>query len=561
MGIYIINTSNSSFVNITTNNNLANGIDLNQGSNYTLKNVNAQNDSIGVYLLRSGGNLLDNVTSSFNTYGGLFITDLLSGSNTLTNLTSNSNGKYGIAIDYFSTNNILTDSKVENNSIYGIYLNSSNNTIYNNLFNNTVNYYNWSVMAPRNYFNTTLQSGTNILGSSYIGGNFWDNWSAPGTGFSAACTDSDKNGICDSSYTSNDNVSIDYLPLYRDNLAPNVSIIYPVAGTAYSSVGSVTVINYSASDNYNLSSCWYSLNGGTNSSPDPTCSNFTGLTASEGSNTWTVYSEDIFGNVNSSSVIFTTPVPVTTSTSSGGTAPASGGGGGAVTPTENTTIPNATVVVYTGTINNVTKGVASVVNISSNSSDVAFTQFGITSKEDVQSATVTISRTNIPVSTSDLQVAGAGVTYQSFEINTSGINDSQIENVSIDFKVNKSWVSDNNLNLSSVILYRNPGTGWTPLNTSYDHEDSKYYYFSSLSSGFSTYTIYASLTEASTSGDSSVGVLKNFFADITPTFFRQTSWGYIFYYILVVLIVGGIVFVAYNLYQKSKQKKNKVLNR
>jgi hypothetical protein len=64
--------------------------------------------------------------------------------------------------------------------------------------------------VDNNYLNITKTSGINIVGGSYIGGNFWATPS--GTGLSQTCTDPTKDGICDSNYTFNSG-NVDYLPL------------------------------------------------------------------------------------------------------------------------------------------------------------------------------------------------------------------------------------------------------------------------------------------------------------------------------------------------------------
>jgi hypothetical protein len=81
---------------------------------------------------------------------------------------------------------------------------------------------------------------------------------------------------------------------------PLVSLIYP-QNTSYSLVQSV--LNYSASDS-NLQSCWYSTNNG-QTNVSLTCGqNVTGLSNSQGSNTWRAYANDSAGNTNSSYVTF-----------------------------------------------------------------------------------------------------------------------------------------------------------------------------------------------------------------------------------------------------------------
>jgi hypothetical protein len=61
------------------------------------------------------------------------------------------------------------------------------------------------------------KSGTNIIGGSFLGGNFWGY--PNGTGFSQTCPDVNGDGICDKSYTL-DEKNIDYLPLANDNIPP-----------------------------------------------------------------------------------------------------------------------------------------------------------------------------------------------------------------------------------------------------------------------------------------------------------------------------------------------------
>jgi parallel beta-helix repeat protein len=64
-------------------------------------------------------------------------------------------------------------NKVNNSADYGIFLNkSSNNTIYNNYFNNTNNSYD----NCNNTWNITKTAGANIVGGPYLGGNYWSDY-------------------------------------------------------------------------------------------------------------------------------------------------------------------------------------------------------------------------------------------------------------------------------------------------------------------------------------------------------------------------------------------------
>jgi len=86
-----------------------------------------------------------------------------------------------------------------------------------------------------------------------------------------------------------------------DTTSPSISLVYPT-NTTYNSV--ITELNYVASDETALGSCWYSLNGGANSTAQTCNTNWTGLEASEGDNRWTVYANDTTGNTNSTDVFF-----------------------------------------------------------------------------------------------------------------------------------------------------------------------------------------------------------------------------------------------------------------
>src|SRR3989344_47159 len=86
-----------------------------------------------------------------------------------------------------------------------------------------------------------------------------------------------------------------------DTSPPLLSIIYP-QNTTYNI--NVSSLNYSVSD-ANLQSCWYSLNNGATNTTITTCgNNVTGLTSTEGSNTWKIWANDTNNNINTSSITF-----------------------------------------------------------------------------------------------------------------------------------------------------------------------------------------------------------------------------------------------------------------
>jgi len=177
----------------------------------TLEGFNATNASSwysGIMINSNHSIVIGNDVSRNNQ--GIFLYYSNNNNISANNATSNGAGFFL----YSSTNNTLHDNNACNN-IYAIYLFSntydvptSNNTIYNNFFNNSNGL--GLIGTNNNFWNITSNSGTNIIGGSYLGGNFWGNPS--GTGFSQTCIDSEGDGICDSSYVLDAN-NTDHLPL------------------------------------------------------------------------------------------------------------------------------------------------------------------------------------------------------------------------------------------------------------------------------------------------------------------------------------------------------------
>ena len=193
----------------------------------------------------SGGYLISNNIISSSNIGILLIGSTSfgdpAGNHSLLNNTI-SNNNIGILFEGYSSDNIVTNNKVELNRQCGIYINNvgsgarygATNQFYNNMFNNTVNFFNDTSKYKNNYtsiytgisytaepinnitgvipisLNITKTSGTNIVGGPYFGGNYWAK--PDGTGFSQICADSDGDGIGDLPYNITDN-DADYFPL------------------------------------------------------------------------------------------------------------------------------------------------------------------------------------------------------------------------------------------------------------------------------------------------------------------------------------------------------------
>jgi parallel beta-helix repeat protein len=214
-GIYLNQANNNTLTNIISNSNTDSGIRIFNSSFNTLSNITLgeQGDGnyVGLSLFYSNFNNIANIITKYNVYGVYLLS---SNFNTLSNIESNFNLNDGIYFDC-SFSNTIKNSIIRDNSRYGIKIycdwTGEPNYIYNNLLNNTINFY-FEGTIYTNYWNTTLQEGNNIWNSSlgYIGGNLWT--TPDNNGYSDTCVDANYDGFCDDPYyLTSDGSNIDYL--------------------------------------------------------------------------------------------------------------------------------------------------------------------------------------------------------------------------------------------------------------------------------------------------------------------------------------------------------------
>ena len=299
-GLAVVDVINCTLTNITANNNLRAGITVQSYTeNSTITNFTVNNNTLaGLYvIINVYNNLFENGIANSNIDTGVYFNN--SYNNNLTNFTVSSNLINGFYFWNASTGNIVNNSVI-NNSSYGLYFQNvdtglpESNVFYNNLINNTINTYNATALT--NYFNTSSSVSTNIVGGTNSGGNYWGYLN--GTGFSDTCADSDKNGICDLSYSFSG--GIDYLPLAKENIPPVISLpIY--TNLTLSNNASLIDLNIHVTDTLSsISKCFVNINGTnqTISASGNWCNSssiyLTGL--SEGNHQITVYANDSANN-------------------------------------------------------------------------------------------------------------------------------------------------------------------------------------------------------------------------------------------------------------------------
>jgi len=223
--INVIGTGNKPILFYNTSQNIQNwnnnfsGIILANSNGNNLSNINLSGAGNAIILNRANFGNLSNINIS-NAYGLMMAS--ASAHNTLSNLFVK-DSYVGISLGAYTYNNTITNSIFKNNT-YGTYLSNSGsipNKFYNNLFNQTTNFFQAGTNY-RNNWNTTRQTGTRVdaIPGVEIGGNFWTN--SVGTGFSNTCTDADYDGFCDSSYALNAN-NTDYLVMSDEYVSNNIT--------------------------------------------------------------------------------------------------------------------------------------------------------------------------------------------------------------------------------------------------------------------------------------------------------------------------------------------------
>jgi parallel beta-helix repeat protein len=192
--------------NMLSNNSC--GVDLYMFSSGNTLISNDISDSLtGISLGDSLNNTLRNNSISYCNSGISFFD---SPNNTLENNTVSENNE-GISLTGESNGNILVSNIIKSNLKVGLHIyETSGNLIHNNYFNNTANVES-ELVAGENLWNTTRSEGTNIVGGSYLGGNFWGK--PDGTVYPRGVRDADLDGIFDSMYNIEGSGFIDYLPL------------------------------------------------------------------------------------------------------------------------------------------------------------------------------------------------------------------------------------------------------------------------------------------------------------------------------------------------------------
>jgi len=162
--------------NCTAKNHMNDGIYVGgDNTNVIIQDSIIDDNNIGVRFSDSEGVQIDRCNLSGNNYG--IDINYYSYDNIISNCYIDTSDNRGISIGSSSTgNNIVTGCTIFDNN-RGIHVLGSTNLIYNNYFDNSDNAYD----SGTNVWNISKTSGTNIVGGPYLGGNYWNDYTGNDT--------------------------------------------------------------------------------------------------------------------------------------------------------------------------------------------------------------------------------------------------------------------------------------------------------------------------------------------------------------------------------------------
>lgn len=511
------------------------GINFDVASSCNIENNKFSYLSSGVDIsLWIGGNqsIINNEFSNCDTGIAIFesIDNKLKGNNI-------SNCEVGIQVISDAPDNFIIDNNISNCST-GLWLDDSlDNQIYNNYFSNNVNL---KLVEPDECtWNTTRTKGQNIIGGSYVGGNFWG--TPAGDGFSQTHLDVNGDGIAEEPYSLSER-NIDYMPLVTPGMEPAPSLpaanfqtntsqgsaplsvrftdlsknvtgriwdfendgtvdstgktetyVYTVPGTYTVNLTAInengtalkltTITVTEASGNNSVNN--ETENNGTNedngSNSNSNSNNMTGVDS--GSSNGDNVSNGDNGNSSDSGSSNESSSGGSSHHSSGGSSGGSGGGsggggaGGSPEPAKNVEVKELSQAF-------ITNGKEAKFDFSKNATCVVYVSFD--SKKTLgKTTTIAEMLKNKSALVSELP---AGEVYKSFNVwvGNGGIASSKnIENPAICFKVEKSWLQDKSIDLSSITLNWCNDKKWEQLPVNMSGEDASYLYFTANVSGYS----------------------------------------------------------------------------
>jgi PGF-pre-PGF domain-containing protein len=245
----------------------------------------------------------------------------------------------------------------------------------------------------------------------------------------------------------------------------------------YSSSGEEVTFNISA---YNYTGCYIAWKITAGDEEDYCLTWINGTTGSWFNNV--SFYTDIYSETTTTTTIpnITLPPPNITSTTTTSTTTTS-------TTTTTTTIPQPPIVSERIEIASVTSNLPVTVNIAQ-AEKLKIQRITIAVNKNLSNVVLNVKESSKPEGMPPPLKEEEGLVLKYLEI-SSNISSTDIANATIEFQVEKSWVETNNIDANTIALYRYSNNTWNKLPTSKINESMNYYYFKSISPGFSLFAI------------------------------------------------------------------------
>jgi parallel beta-helix repeat protein len=217
--------------------------------NTVSSNTIYENENYGIMIVGSSNRITSNTVRENVKYGIFLFAD---DNSTVSENIVTSNILDGIRLQN-STDDSVTKNRILDNERHGMYVNyySINLLIYNNYFSgNTINAKDVSPEDSENQWYTTLTQLSNIIYGPFIGGNYWDDYNG---------TDSDRDGIGDSSYNISGGDKTDEYPLLH--LQPVAAAGGPYEGSVFETISFDGSESYDVNESMNLTYSWIFSDG------------------------------------------------------------------------------------------------------------------------------------------------------------------------------------------------------------------------------------------------------------------------------------------------------------
>jgi PGF-pre-PGF domain-containing protein len=194
-GVYTEDVADGVVTDSTADDNGEAGFRIHHSDRTVVTNVTADGNAHGVHLSSATARLNDS-TLTTNTEG----IRLQKHVHTVANVTVESSTDYGIYLDEPDDNDVH-GSRINDSGVAGIYFpddRPKNNRFYDNYLNNSDNV-RFADKVPPTDWNVSRRTGTNVVGGSLVGGNYW---AAPdGSGPSQVYDNADGDAFLDTPYT------------------------------------------------------------------------------------------------------------------------------------------------------------------------------------------------------------------------------------------------------------------------------------------------------------------------------------------------------------------------